>query len=127
MTNWISSKLKVDETLLQQIYQQAAKSLGKNEKQLSNEITLDTPTKLSGGVSLKNRIKRKPQDNNDYQGKLFNGPISNMLSNNDNNKSYNSINITNCEKEISKAKTSSSGDFLEIGDIGIDHEVSKFP
>ncbi|KAL1153839.1 hypothetical protein V6Z11_A09G202000 [Gossypium hirsutum] len=107
MANWISSKLKVAETLLQQIDQQAAESLGKNEKQLSDEITLDTPTKPNGGVSLKDQLKRKPQDNNDYQGKLFSDPISNMPSNNNDSKSYNSVNITSREKEISRTRASS--------------------
>ncbi|KHG25941.1 Golgin candidate 2 -like protein [Gossypium arboreum] len=107
MANWISSKLKVAETLLQQIDQQAAESLGKNEKQLSYEITLDTPTKPNGGVSLKDQLKRKPQDNNDYQGKLFSDPISNMPSNNNDSKSYNSVNITSREKEISRTRASS--------------------
>ncbi|TYH03282.1 hypothetical protein ES288_A09G207300v1 [Gossypium darwinii] len=107
MANWISSKLKVAETLLQQIDQQAAESLGKNEKQLSDEITLDTPTKPNGGVSLKDQLKRQPQDNNDYQGKLFSDPISNMPSNNNDSKSYNSVNITSREKEISRTRASS--------------------
>ncbi|KAG8484144.1 hypothetical protein CXB51_022889 [Gossypium anomalum] len=114
MANWISSKLKVAETLLQQasfsflfiIDQQAAESLGKNEKQLSDEITLDTPTKPNGGVSLKDQLKRKPQENNDYQGKLFSDPISNMPSNNNDSKSYNSVNITSREKEISRTRAS---------------------
>ncbi|KAK8685209.1 hypothetical protein V6N13_041215 [Hibiscus sabdariffa] len=70
MANWISSKLKVAETLLQQIDQQAAESLGKNEKQFSDEVKLDTPTKPSGVVSLKDQLRYKPQENNDYQGKL---------------------------------------------------------
>ncbi|KAA3454933.1 golgin candidate 2-like [Gossypium australe] len=99
MANWISSKLKID--------QQAAESLGKNEKQLSDEITLDTPTKPNGGVSLKDQLIRKPQDNNDYQGKLFSDPICNMPSNNNDSKSYNSVNITSREKEISRTRASS--------------------
>ncbi|XP_039064342.1 golgin candidate 2-like isoform X2 [Hibiscus syriacus] len=70
MANWISSKLKVAETLLQQIDQQAAESLGKNEKQSSDEVQLATPAKPSGVVSLKDQLKYKPQENNDYQGKL---------------------------------------------------------
>nr|KJB37165.1 hypothetical protein B456_006G192000 [Gossypium raimondii] len=68
--------------------------------------TLDTPTKPNGGVSLKDQLKRKPQDNNDYQGKLF-SPISNMPSNNNDSKSYNSVNITSREKEISRTRASS--------------------
>ncbi|PPR99715.1 hypothetical protein GOBAR_AA20946 [Gossypium barbadense] len=71
MANWISSKLKVAETLLQQIDQQAAESLKKNEKPLSDEIKIDTPTKTGGVVSLKDQLKKKPQENYDYQGKLF--------------------------------------------------------
>ncbi|KAB2013943.1 hypothetical protein ES319_D09G190200v1 [Gossypium barbadense] len=69
--------------------------------------TLDTPTKPNGGVSFKDQLKRKPQDNNDYQGKLFSDPISNMPSNNNDSKSYNSVNITSREKEISRTRASS--------------------
>ncbi|XP_022766349.1 golgin candidate 2-like [Durio zibethinus] len=104
MANWISSKLKVAETLLQQIDQQAAESLGKNEKPLSDEITLDTPTKTSGVVSLKDQLKKKSQEHNDYHGKLFNDPNANLSSNNNSN---NSVNISNPDKEVSSTKDSS--------------------
>ncbi|KAK8709169.1 hypothetical protein V6N13_060198 [Hibiscus sabdariffa] len=109
MANWISSKLKVAETLLQQIDQQAAESLGKNE-QSSDEVKLDTPTKPSGVVSLKDQLRYKPQENNDYQGKLVSDPIANMpsSSNNKNNSMRNnSVNISNVEKEVSSTKDSS--------------------
>ncbi|GMI96369.1 golgin candidate 2 [Hibiscus trionum] len=110
MANWISSKLKVAETLLQQIDQQAAESLGKNEKQSSDEVKLDTPTKPSGVVSLKDQLKYKPLENNDYQGKLVSDPIANMPSSNNNKNNImknNSISISNVEKEVSSTKDSS--------------------
>ncbi|XVE63977.1 hypothetical protein DITRI_Ditri07aG0064100 [Diplodiscus trichospermus] len=105
MANWISSKLKVAETLLQQIDQQAAESLGKNEKPLSDEITLDTPTKTSGVVSLKDQLKRKSQENNDYQGKFLSDPNANYSTNiNTNSNINNSLNILNRDKEVSSTK-----------------------
>ncbi|XP_039050526.1 golgin candidate 2-like [Hibiscus syriacus] len=110
MANWISSKLKVAETLLQQIDQQAAESLGKNEKQSSDEVQLATPTKPSGVVSLKDQLKYKPQENNDCQGKLVSDPIANIPSSNNNkndSKRNTSVNILNVEKEVSsKSKPS---------------------
>ncbi|XWS50817.1 hypothetical protein CRYUN_Cryun12cG0121600 [Craigia yunnanensis] len=98
MANWISSKLKID--------QQAAESLGKTEKPLSDEITLDNPTKTSGVVSLKDQLKKKSQENNDYQGKLFSDHNAN-LSGNNNSNSNNSVNNSNRDKEVSSTKTSS--------------------
>ncbi|XVF12211.1 hypothetical protein REPUB_Repub08aG0095400 [Reevesia pubescens] len=104
MANWISSKLKVAETLLQQIDQQAAESLGKNEKSLSDEITFDTPTKTSEVVSLslKDQLKKKSQENNDSQGKLFSDPNANLSTN-----TNTSVNISNRDKEVSSTKASS--------------------
>ncbi|XVF09484.1 hypothetical protein REPUB_Repub07fG0097000 [Reevesia pubescens] len=103
MANWISSKLKVAETLLQQIDQQAAESLRKNEKPLSDEIKFDNPTKTSGVVSLKDQLKKKSQENNDYQGKLFCDPNSNLSSNDNSN---NSVHISNQDKEVLSANAS---------------------
>ncbi|XP_043696177.1 golgin candidate 2-like [Telopea speciosissima] len=68
MAGWISSKLKVAETFLQQIDQQAADSLGKNEKPLSDELNYDTPAKAAGVVPLKDQLKKKTPDNNDFYG-----------------------------------------------------------
>lgn len=64
MSGWISSKLKVAETFLQQIDQQAAESLGKNEKPQSpsasesnngNEI----PKKIDSATPLKYQLPKK--------------------------------------------------------------------
>lgn len=90
MANWISSKLKVAETLLQQIDQQAAESLGKNEKPRSDDQIFDAPTKTGGAVSLKDQLKKKAPENNDYRGKVQSDPIFNTLNNgNDNSKVLN--------------------------------------
>lgn len=80
MANWISSKLKAAETLLQQIDQQAADSLRKNERPYADELSVDTPTKSEGIVPLKDQLKKKPQENNDYNGKLRSDPNFSMLN-----------------------------------------------
>lgn len=80
MANWISSKLKAAETLLQQIDQQAADSLRKNERPYADELNVDTPTKSEGIVPLKDQLKKKPQENNDYNGKLRSDPNFSMLN-----------------------------------------------
>ncbi|KAK9996598.1 hypothetical protein SO802_021284 [Lithocarpus litseifolius] len=80
MANWISSKLKAAETLLQQIDQQAADSLRKNERPYADELNVDTPTKSEGIVPLKDQLKKKPQENNDYNGKLRSDPNFSTLS-----------------------------------------------
>ncbi|MBA0806492.1 hypothetical protein Gohar_005943, partial [Gossypium harknessii] len=105
MANWISSKLKVAETLLQQIDQQAAESLKKNEKPLSDEIKIDTPTKTGGVVSLKDQLKKKPQENYDYQGKLFSDQNAKVSSNDDSN-SNKAVNVPNLDKEVLSSKAS---------------------
>ncbi|KAF3970917.1 hypothetical protein ACB098_04G069300 [Castanea mollissima] len=74
MATWISSKLKAAETLLQQIDQQAADSLRKNERPYADELNVETPTKSEGIVPLKDQLKKKPQENNDYHGKLRSDP-----------------------------------------------------
>lgn len=76
MANWISSKLKAAENILHQIDQQAAESLRKNEKLRSDELGIhDAPAAKSGSVvSLKNQLKKKPSENNDYHGKLHSDP-----------------------------------------------------
>ncbi|KAM7267105.1 hypothetical protein ACFE04_009271 [Oxalis oulophora] len=78
MSNWISSKLKVAETLLNQIDQQAAESLKKGEgspSDDSDESKHDKPIKSSSLVSLKEQLKKKPQENNDdHRGKLHSDP-----------------------------------------------------
>ncbi|KAH1251922.1 Golgin candidate 2 [Glycine max] len=61
-----------------QIDQQAAESLRKNEGFRSEEPSIDAPAKSGSGVSLKDQLKKKPLESNEYRGKLrsdlnFNG------------------------------------------------------
>ncbi|KAK9278546.1 hypothetical protein L1049_028115 [Liquidambar formosana] len=86
MASWISSKLKVAETFLQQIDQQAAESLGKNERPPSDEPSVETPSKSGGVVPLKDQLKKKTQQNNDYNGKLHSDPNFRRLNNRDRDK-----------------------------------------
>lgn len=59
MAGWISSKLQVAQSLLEQIDQQAAESLGKPDKPRSHELNIgfDQP---SGNLYLKDQFKKKP-------------------------------------------------------------------
>lgn len=83
MAHWISNKLKVAETFLQQIDQQAAESLGKGDKPRSDHPQIDGPSKSSGSVSLKDQLKKKTQEINDYRGKLQSDPnLNNVLNRN---------------------------------------------
>ncbi|XP_051119722.1 golgin candidate 2 isoform X2 [Andrographis paniculata] len=61
MAHWISSKLKAAETLLQQIDQQAAESLGKNEKSLSDDpLDVENSSRLHETKPLiKDQLKKK--------------------------------------------------------------------
>ncbi|XP_059454383.1 golgin candidate 2 [Corylus avellana] len=74
MANWISSKLKAAESILQQIDQQAADSLRKDERPPADELNFDSPTKTGGVVPLKDQLKKKTLDNNDYNGKFRSDP-----------------------------------------------------
>ena len=125
MANWISSKLKAAETILQQAFlspnpsssysfliyidlsfnafnsckifinlvvifvywtvvqidQQAADSLRKNERPLVDELNINTQTKPGGIVPLKDQLKKKPQESNDYNGKLRSDPNFTTINN----------------------------------------------
>lgn len=61
MAHWISSKLKAAETLLQQIDQQAAESLRKNENQtIDEQLVAETSSKAPETKSLiKDQLKKK--------------------------------------------------------------------
>ncbi|GAU12813.1 hypothetical protein TSUD_73000 [Trifolium subterraneum] len=77
MANWISSKLKAAENILHQ-----AKSLRKNNESLPSEelANIDAPAKPgSGGVPLKDQLKKKLPENNDYHGKLRSEPNLSVL------------------------------------------------
>ncbi|CAG7869256.1 unnamed protein product [Brassica rapa] len=68
MANWISSKLKAAETILQQIDQQAAESLRKDEKSETREEVFETSSKSSSPVSLKDQLRKKTYDGSDSGG-----------------------------------------------------------
>ncbi|KAF5469133.1 hypothetical protein F2P56_013228 [Juglans regia] len=75
MANWISSKLKAAESILQQIDQQAADSLRKNERPPADELNFVMPTKPGGVLPpLKDQLKKKTSEDNEYQGKLGSDP-----------------------------------------------------
>ncbi|CAK8579738.1 unnamed protein product [Lathyrus sativus] len=85
MANWISSKLKAAENILHQIDQQAAESLRKNDErlQLEEQASIDAPVKPGSGLALKgqlkNQLKKKIPENNDYNGKLRSDPNFSVL------------------------------------------------
>lgn len=63
-----------------QIDHQAAESLRKNERSRAEEITIATPTKTGGTVSLKDQLKKKTQESVDYHGKLRREPSFTLSS-----------------------------------------------
>ncbi|KAL2934204.1 Golgin candidate 2 [Bienertia sinuspersici] len=69
MANWISSKLKVAESLLQQIDQQAADSLNKGDRKQSDDLDVNTSPKSGGTVPLRDQLKKKTQNGNENFGK----------------------------------------------------------
>ncbi|KAI3515781.1 hypothetical protein L1887_14685 [Cichorium endivia] len=77
MSGWISSKLKVAETLLQQIDQQAAESLRKNEASRSDDDFSQPIPKKPGEIlpPLKDQLKKKnkePPEKSNFVPKLRN-------------------------------------------------------
>ncbi|RID51791.1 hypothetical protein BRARA_H02433 [Brassica rapa] len=63
MANWISSKLKAAETILQQIDQQAAESLRKDEKpETTYDEAFETFSKSATLVSLKDQLRKKTNE-----------------------------------------------------------------
>ncbi|CAG7899649.1 unnamed protein product [Brassica rapa] len=63
MANWISSKLKAAETILQQIDQQAAESLRKDEKpETTYDEAFETFSKSASLVSLKDQLRKKTNE-----------------------------------------------------------------
>ncbi|KAL9170250.1 hypothetical protein ABFS82_04G132600 [Erythranthe guttata] len=115
MAHWISSKLKAAETLLHHIDQQAAESLGKNEKplsddQLSAENSSRTPeTKLL----MKDQLKKKASENVVNQSITQSDKHSiNVLSRNSSDvngddEAEGSLNL-NSKSDLSKSKTNLS-------------------
>lgn len=106
MAHWISNKLKVAETFLQQIDQQAAESLGKGDKPRSENPQIDGPSKSSGSVSLKDQLKKRTQEINDYRGKLQSDPnVKNV---------YNRNNSFTSSKESKPKSTLTDSDWTEL-------------
>lgn len=106
MAHWISNKLKVAETFLQQIDQQAAESLGKGDKPRSEDPQIDGPSKSSGSVSLKDQLKKRTQEINDYRGKLQSDPnVKNV---------YNRNNSFTSSKESKPKSTLTDSDWTEL-------------
>ncbi|KNA22817.1 hypothetical protein SOVF_030550 [Spinacia oleracea] len=70
MANWISSKLKVAESLLQQIDQQAAESLRKGESKQTDDLDAIASEKSSGTVPLRDQLKKKTSNGNENLGNL---------------------------------------------------------
>lgn len=106
MAHWISNKLKVAETFLQQIDQQAAESLGKGDKPRSEDPQIDGPSKSSGSVSLKDQLKKRTQEINDYRGKLQSDPnVKNV---------YNRNNSFTSSKETKPKSTLTDSDWTEL-------------
>ncbi|CAA7032443.1 unnamed protein product [Microthlaspi erraticum] len=68
MANWISSKLKAAETILQQLDQQAAESLRKDEKSETPDEVFETSSKSGSPVSLKDQLRKKTPEGSDYGG-----------------------------------------------------------
>ncbi|KAJ7975220.1 golgin candidate 2-like [Quillaja saponaria] len=109
MANWISSKLKAAENILQQIDQQAAESLRKNESLYTDEPNIDTGVKTGGVVPLKDQLKKKisPQKN-EYRGKAHSVHSFSVLSDRDKD-------ITGALKSSPKPKpTLKDGDWTEL-------------
>ncbi|KAG7944766.1 hypothetical protein I3843_15G119900 [Carya illinoinensis] len=109
MANWISSKLKAAESILQQIDQQAADSLRKDERPPADEVNFDTPTKPGGVVPpLKDQLKKKTSEENEYQGKLGSDPNLNTFNSRDKD-------ISNAPKISPKPKsTLTDSDWTEL-------------
>ncbi|CAH8252705.1 unnamed protein product [Arabidopsis lyrata] len=69
MANWISSKLKAAETILQQLDQQAAESLRKDDKSETHDEVFETsPKSGSSPVSLKDQLRKKTHEGSDSGG-----------------------------------------------------------
>lgn len=107
MAGWISSKLKVAESFLQQIDQQAAESLRTNEKPLLDDIpNYGTPTK-SEVIPLKDQFKKKPPQRNSFNG--------NAQINLDSGEGVRGKELDNVRKPISNpASAVADGDWTEL-------------
>ncbi|GFZ12289.1 golgin Putative 2 [Actinidia rufa] len=96
MAGWISSKIKVAETFLQQasgssryIDQQAAESLKRNDKSRSDDLSSETPRKTTEVLPLKDQLKKKKNkttETNDLIGRLSSDRNLNEINGNNNKK-----------------------------------------
>ncbi|XP_062027024.1 golgin candidate 2 [Rosa rugosa] len=119
MANWISSKLRAAETILQQIDQQAAESLRKNEKPVADDdLKFGAPAKTGGSVPLKDQLKKKTLENSDYSGKLRSDPsFSNVNSSNYSSSGNENSSSNNKDKEIvgkAKSEPLSDSDWTQL-------------
>ncbi|WZZ80495.1 hypothetical protein YC2023_101067 [Brassica napus] len=80
MANWISSKLKAAETILQQIDQQAAESLRKDEKpETTYDEAFETFSKSASLVSLKDQLRKKTYEGSSSSSSSDGGSQRNSL------------------------------------------------
>ncbi|PSR84688.1 Golgin candidate like [Actinidia chinensis var. chinensis] len=96
MAGWISSKIKVAETFLQQIDQQAAESLNRNGKSRSDDLSSETPRKSTEVVPLKDQLKKKKNkttETKDLIGKLSSDRNLNEINGNNNNNGEKEDNV----------------------------------
>ncbi|XP_059641834.1 golgin candidate 2 [Cornus florida] len=114
MANWISSKLKVAETLLHQIDQQAADSLRKNDKQRSDESNNEILAKTNAVVPLKDQLKKKTEKTSDLIGKLHNDHNSNVNKNNSHNPSKEIVASVNFKPSSKPKPGLSDSDWTEL-------------
>lgn len=73
-----------------QIDQQAAESLGKNERPQLDELDETIPAKSGGVVPLKDQLKKRTQEGHDFQVKLQSDPNVNVLNSRDRDKEVSS-------------------------------------
>uniref|UniRef100_A0A803NAD6 Golgin candidate 2 n=1 Tax=Chenopodium quinoa TaxID=63459 RepID=A0A803NAD6_CHEQI len=106
MAGWISSKLKVAENLLQQIDQQAAESLRKEESKQSDGLDAIISQKSSGIVPLRDQLKKKTSDDNENLEKLYND--SNHGEIKSSSDEINKVSKLNLKKDVVKKPNSSS-------------------
>ncbi|KGN63868.1 golgin candidate 2 [Cucumis sativus] len=108
MANWISSKLKAAESILQQIDQQAAESLKKGEKPPAVDY-LEAAGKAGDILPLKDQLKKKNQVDNDYRRKLRSDLSLNVSRSQDN-----VISASSKPSPSSKSPTLTDRDWTEL-------------
>ncbi|TYJ95961.1 GTPase Der [Cucumis melo var. makuwa] len=108
MANWISSKLKAAESILQQIDQQAAESLKKGERPPAVDY-LEAAGKAGDILPLKDQLKKKNQVDNDYRGKLRSDLSLNVSRSQDN-----AISASSKPSPSSKSPTLTDSDWTEL-------------